>query len=182
MPEMRYVGLEPSKYKTIRRKLQFHNVLVEEIKAVDPCFTKKHSKWEDHFDVDALFPADSGPFQYDEWSRVNTDAGQRMNIVSKSSDRASFIKLFKPQLFEFKEMSIESENQYHALQDLKANLPRNHMIVQMDFAENFNCKTADEVQSSYFNKCYVSLHPVVVYYKVNDTLHHKKFYIYFQMT
>ncbi|CAG2246426.1 unnamed protein product [Mytilus edulis] len=38
--EMRYVGLEPSKYKTIRRKLQFHNVLVEEIKAVDPCFTK----------------------------------------------------------------------------------------------------------------------------------------------
>ncbi|CAC5390823.1 unnamed protein product [Mytilus coruscus] len=60
----------------------------------------------DHFDVDALFPADSGSFQYDEWSRVNTDAGQRMNIVSKSSDRDSFIKLFKPQLFEFKETSI----------------------------------------------------------------------------
>ncbi|CAC5370822.1 unnamed protein product [Mytilus coruscus] len=121
----------------------------------------------DHFDVDALFPADSGPFQYDEWSRVNTDAGQRMNIVSKSSDRASFIKLFKPQLFEFKEHINRVRNQYHALQDLKANLPRNHTIVQMDFAENFNCKTADEVQSSYFNKCYVSLHPVVVYYKVN---------------
>ncbi|CAC5410980.1 unnamed protein product [Mytilus coruscus] len=55
----------------------------------------------DHYDVDSLFPADSGPFQYDERSRVNTDAGQRMNIVSKSSDRASFINLFKPQLFEF---------------------------------------------------------------------------------
>ena len=331
--EMRYVGLEPSKYKTIRRKLQFHNVLVEEIKVVDPCFTKnivngkvtkkykmksitsqvfgirrrslmstskkmkkvlrkrlpeiqeeiktavltflnrgdnssimpgkadyktvsgqqkqkhilsdhmnnlflkfrsenldiklsysrfckyrpinfslvsyatrntclciKHQNMAlklrclhkigiincdspdafvkdvtDHFDVDALFPADSGPFQYDEWSRVNTDAGQRMNIVSKSCDRASFIKLFKPQLFEFKEHVNRVRNQYHALQDLKANLPRNHMIVQMDFAENFNCKTADEVQSSYFNKCYVSLHPVVVYYKVNDTLHHKSF-------
>ncbi|CAC5406185.1 unnamed protein product [Mytilus coruscus] len=98
----------------------------------------------DHFDIDALFPADSGPFQYDEWSQVNTDAGQRMNIVSKSSDRASFIKLFKPQLFEFKEHVSRVRNQYHALQDLKANLPRNRIIVQMDFAENFNCKTADE--------------------------------------
>ncbi|CAC5419889.1 unnamed protein product [Mytilus coruscus] len=107
----------------------------------------------DHFDVDALFPADSGPFLYDEWSRVNTDAGQKMNVVSKSSDRASFIKLFKPQLFEFKEHVNRVRNQYHALQDLKANHPRNHMIVQMDFAENFNCKTADEFITKLMTHC-----------------------------
>ena len=129
----------------------------------------------DNFDVESIFPMNSGPFEYHEWTRVNTDAGQRMNILTKTGERAAFLKLFKTQLFEFKDHVERVRNQYHALQALKADLPPHHFIAQMDFAENFNCKTSDEVQSSYFNKCLVSLHPVVVYYSINGVLHHKNF-------
>ncbi|XP_076109458.1 uncharacterized protein LOC143078484 [Mytilus galloprovincialis] len=51
-----------------------------------------------------------------------------------------------------------------------------HILVQMDFAENFACSSADEVQSAYWNGTVVTLHPVVVYFKENsDTLKHKNF-------
>jgi hypothetical protein len=44
-------------------------------------------------------------------------------------------------------------------------LTTGNAIVQMDFAENFSCCSADEVQSAYWNSSAVTLHPVVVYFK-----------------
>ena len=39
------------------------------------------------------------------------------------------------------------------------------LIIQMDFAENFNCSAGDRnVQSSYWNPLSVTLHPVIVYF------------------
>lgn len=43
----------------------------------------------------------------------------------------------------------------------------------MDFAENFTCSNADEVQSAYWNSTGVTLHPVVAYYKEEEELKHK---------
>ena len=34
----------------------------------------------------------------------------------------------------------------------------------MDFSEDYNCRSQDEVQSAYWNNISVTLHPVVVYY------------------
>ncbi|CAC5358762.1 unnamed protein product [Mytilus coruscus] len=47
----------------------------------------------------------------------------------------------------------------------------------MDFAENYSCVHEDEVQSAYFDKPFVTLHPVVSYYKVDGdiNLHHQSF-------
>ncbi|XP_076461172.1 uncharacterized protein LOC143293803 [Babylonia areolata] len=50
---------------------------------------------------------------------------------------------------------------------LKKNLPTDHVIVQMDFSENYSCSQADEVQSAYFNPTMVTLHPVVLYFKAD---------------
>lgn len=38
----------------------------------------------------------------------------------------------------------------------------------MDFAENFTCTSAEEVQSAYWNSSAVTLHPVVTYYRAED--------------
>lgn len=38
----------------------------------------------------------------------------------------------------------------------------------MDFAENYTCQTSEEVQSGYYDKPAVTLHPTVVYYKYVD--------------
>ena len=65
--------------------------------------------------------------------------------------------------------------QYGALRQLKTILPSDHVICHMDFAENYVCSQADEVQSAYFDKAAVTLHTMVVYYKIGGQLQHKSF-------
>ncbi|CAC5379205.1 unnamed protein product [Mytilus coruscus] len=72
------------------------------------------------------------------------------------------------QVCEFQQHVSRVRIQYKALTNLKENLPAGNAIVQMDFAENFSCCSADEVQSAYWNSSSVTLHPVVVYYKDGD--------------
>jgi hypothetical protein len=69
--------------------------------------------------------------------------------------------------------------QYTAISDLKNSFPIGHAVVQMDFAENFQCQTMDEIQSAYWNATSVTLHPVVAYYRETDggdLLHHNMVY------
>ena len=40
----------------------------------------------------------------------------------------------------------------------------------MDFVENFVCEKLDEVQSAYYNKPTISLHPSMLYYKEEENL------------
>lgn len=61
------------------------------------------------------------------------------------------------------------------MKQLKEKLPATHCIVHMDFAENFSCKSVQEIQSAYWNQTSVTVHPIVVYYKLNgsDEMSHK---------
>ena len=73
----------------------------------------------------------------------------------------------------FLEHCTRVREQYNALQSLKANLLANSVIVQMDFAENFACQSADEIQSAYWNATMVTIHPVFAYFKDDGQLKHK---------
>ena len=53
------------------------------------------------------------------------------------------------------------------------NLANDHVEIQMDFAENYKCSSAAVIQSEYWNKVFVTLHPCVIYYKSNGSLQHK---------
>ena len=79
----------------------------------------------------------------------------------------------------FKEHAIRARTQYAEVRRLKENLYPGHSVVIMDFSENFVCDYLEEVQSSYYNKPSVSLHPVVIYFKdeTDGSLKHKS-YIY----
>ena len=75
---------------------------------------------------------------------------------------------------EFKMHASRVAGQYAAIQELKQRLPVNHATIQMDFAENFICDYMEEVQSAYYNKSQVTIHPMVVHYKNADgNLDHK---------
>lgn len=65
--------------------------------------------------------------------------------------------------------------QYGESRRLKETLPNSHAICHMDFAENYTCGFAEEIQSAYFDKNTVTLHPVVIYYKdtTNNEVKHK---------
>jgi hypothetical protein len=59
---------------------------------------------------------------------------------------------------------------------LKQTLPEHRLIIQLDFAENYTCRSHEELQSAYFNQSFVTLHPMVVYWNGNDgTLQYKSF-------
>ncbi|KAL3854847.1 hypothetical protein ACJMK2_014086 [Sinanodonta woodiana] len=69
------------------------------------------------------------------------------------------------------------KEQYSQVRDLKANLPNDEMILQMDFAENFSCRSLNEIQTAYWNQSMVTLHPVVAYFKEGDILKHQSFVV-----
>jgi hypothetical protein len=91
-------------------------------------------------------------------------------------NRQEFVDLIKTEYDEFLNHVHRVKAQYSALRELKENLPKQHLILQMDSAVNFSCASMDEIQSAYWNATSVTLHPVVVYYRSdNDNIEHKNF-------
>ena len=70
-------------------------------------------------------------------------------------------------------MFTRVKRQYAEIQTLKANLNNNEVIIHMNFAENYVCKTVEEVQSAYWTQTGVTLHPVVIYFNNEGSLQHK---------
>ena len=89
-------------------------------------------------------------------------------IVQKTLTKEEMVDHFENQMQDFEQHVKRVTTQYNEIRHLKENLPPNHMIVQMDFSENYSCKSLDEVQSAYFNQTNVTLHPVVAYHHGPD--------------
>lgn len=114
--------------------------------------------------------------EYESWQRVDCNDGKkRMKIVKTSVTRQEFIQQMTREYKTFLGHVDRVKKQYRAVADLKSKLPPGHVIVQMDFAENFTCQSQDEIQSAYWNSSSVTLHPVVVYYKSDTELQHKNY-------
>jgi len=66
--------------------------------------------------------------------------------------------------------------QYLQTWKLKETLPENKIIIHMDFAENYTCKSANEIQSAYWNTTQVTLHLMVTYYRGTEgNLEHQSY-------
>ena len=61
----------------------------------------------------------------------------------------SFETGFKQDIEKFEGLVERIKNQYNQLKKPKERLPNNHAIVQMDFAENYNCQSSEEPQSAH---------------------------------
>ena len=73
------------------------------------------------------------------------DGNKRTKIVDREETRDSFISILQAQVRDYQEHVSRVRLQYQALNNLKENLPTGNDIVQMDFAENISCCSADEV-------------------------------------
>ena len=67
--------------------------------------------------------------------------------------------------------------QYDQIRHRKETLPELHIVLQMDSSENYSCSSADEIQSGYWNKTQVTLHPIVAYFKHDGKAQHKSFVV-----
>ena len=100
-----------------------------------------------------------------------------MKIRKTDMPKDEFINKLETQTNEFKEHVERVKRQYDESRNLKANLNSSSAILQMDFAENYQCKSMDETHSAYWNKTSVTLHPIVVYFQSGSTLKHKSFVV-----
>ena len=63
--------------------------------------------------------------------------------------KEDFLESFISQIKEFREHFLRISTQYKQLRFLKDSLSDDHLIVQMDFAENYSCQSLDKIQSAY---------------------------------
>lgn len=123
--------------------------------------------------LQAIADCSADEIKFSEWKRKDVERKgkltKRMLIESNQIPKVDFISLFRQDLISFRGHTERVSCQYQQIKLLKEKLPKTHAICQMDFAENYSCVHADEIQTAYFDKCSVTLHPVVVYIKDLNT-------------
>ena len=97
-------------------------------------------------------------YSYEEWQNVKvnikTRSGEekvkeKMKVVSKTKTKLDFETCFKKEILAFREHVKMIKNQFAVQRNLKENLPANHICIHMDFAEDYRCRSQEEIQSAY---------------------------------
>ena len=127
-------------------------------------------------------PEETEIIRFQEWKRMpRTKQNGEVKYVTKLVDselpRGQFIVTFISDITNFRGHVQRIKAQYSAVRDLKKRLPDRQAICHMDFAQNYLCAQTDEVQSAYYDKPSVTLHPMMIYYKSGDELQHQAFVI-----
>lgn len=101
---------------------------------------------------------------------------KKVRLEKVTQTREEFITKADKQIREFREHAMRITTQHQEITRLRENLPQDHVNVQMDYSENFVCKYQDEVSQVYYDKCQVTLHLMVAYYKDSENnLKHKSY-------
>ena len=120
---------------------------------------------------------------FDEWKRVPIEEkGKKkmvMKIVKVVKPKTEYMTHIENQVKDLKSHVHRMKTQYEQIKVLKDQLIPHHAIIHMDFAENYSCKSVDEIQSAYWNQQAVTLHPAVLYKRniENQPLQHQSYVI-----
>lgn len=87
---------------------------------------------------------------------------QVQTVLQKDELMTEFIK--SSLVFQEHVQKVNSYMQYSEMRNLREILKDGEVLVWMDFAENFNCSSLEEVQSAYWNSEMVTLHTQVIYF------------------
>lgn len=107
--------------------------------------------------------------KFQEWRKVKQP--YKDGVISKTTlveDRMvtdKFVEGFVKEFLEFSRHAYRVIEQYEQVRLLKQTMPKSHVTVQIDFAENYVCHFGEEVQSAYYSKEQVTVHPAVVHFK-----------------
>ena len=101
------------------------------------------------------------------WKRVEIEEKRmQLKIVEVKLVRETFIQTLTQEAKAFSEHV--KRLQFQQLGANKESLPKTHMIVQMDFAENYSCRYANESTCAFQKHTAVTLHSVVFYLNPNS--------------
>ena len=80
----------------------------------------------------------SPAIRYQEWRRKKMNDGKdRMKIVDVEKTKDELIEMMKEAHREFGTHIHNVKEQYKGVKQMKEKLPKDHVLVQMDFSENY---------------------------------------------
>ena len=171
-----------TQHQNIALKLKMLNKINKVVPTHPDVFIKNNVS---HEDINKIFEScNVTEYKYEEWRKVpitiKTKAGEeklikKMKIVKQAKTKTDFEQYFRDQIVKFRDHTHRIKCQFNAQRLLKSNLPPNQVYIHMDFAEDYRCRTQEEIQSAYWSQTQVTIHPVVAYYKEDDKLLHQSF-------
>ena len=136
-------------------------------------------------DITNIFKkCDVKQFSYEQWKKVpvtiKSKSGeekviQKMKLVQQTKSKEEFVELFSTDLIKFRTHAIRIKTQYLAQRTLKENLHDTDIYIHMDFAEDYRCRSQEEIHSAYWSQTQVTIHPVVSYYKKDGKVTHQSY-------
>ena len=110
---------------------------------------------------------------FSQWKRVEIEEkGKKKNvmrIVESEKQKDQFMNILEDMTADFQGHVKRIKTQFTELKALKQNLKYDEVILLMDFAENYNCKSCEEIQSAYWNQTAVTIHPQIFYYMEEES-------------
>ena len=104
-----------------------------------------------------------------QWENTGHDAtGKLTSVPQKEWKIGSTYDCFDSLCEQLETFTLHQFNaEWHQLQfsTLQSSVPENIILQVMDFSKNYTIRSADEVQSAYWDALYATIHDIVCYYK-----------------
>lgn len=141
------------------------------------CTTHADAFMKTHEDPTNIFIGElPEKIKYNAWEKAKDDEGKlRWVLCQKEVEMQEFKELFFFKYKEFTDHRTRISVIDLAVRKLKEDMPANEVLLWMDFAENFTCTVSEQVQSAYWNQAAVTLHTMVMYYKLESGLLHQSY-------
>lgn len=97
---------------------------------------------------------------FNQWQKAN----KKHDIVPITLPVDDFIEKACQQIDQLRDHHYIAKNQAAYLQHLKITLASNHILILLDFAENYSFLIQDAVQGFHWNNSQATLHPFVIYF------------------
>ena len=110
---------------------------------------------------------------YNQWLKENVkykgNTIKKIKLCKVEESKSDFIGKFMKELPSFRTHCHRISEQYTQLRILKESLqPMQEVVVQIDYAENWNCKFMEEITGVYYDKNQITIHPMVLNYIDNQ--------------
>ena len=103
------------------------------------------------------------------WERVTTEVNKkeikRLTVTKKEMTRKKVVFLLSKLLHGFARHHFVANHQWKSYTLALDNLSSNTALCVLDFAENYTAAIQGVVQSAYYSRNSITLHPIVVHYK-----------------
>jgi len=108
---------------------------------------------------------------YEVWKKGEIEVKTK-SVETRTIKKMKLIKEEQEleEITEFRGHVYRVKTQYKAQRTLKENTKNGHIAIHLDFAEDYRCRSQEEVQSAYWNTASVTLHPAIVYYRHEDSV------------